>query len=136
MQDIDALHRIRLSVCENVLRDQRSVREEDYRAMLEERGRGWVYEVDGRIVGFAIADHTRRNIWALFVAPAFERRGIGRALHEAMVGWLFEQGGEPLWLTTEANTRAERFYAAAGWRRVGVQANGEIRFELASARAS
>ena len=26
------------------------------------------------IVGFGVADHTRRNIWALFVAPGYERR--------------------------------------------------------------
>ena len=47
-----------------------------------------------------------------------------------MVDWLFEQGHEPLWLTTGANTRAERFYSTAGWRRQGTEANGELRFEL------
>ena len=67
---------------------------------------------------------------ALFVDPAFEGRGIGRALHDAMVSWLFERGSEPLWLTTEPNTRAEQFYSTAGWRRAGIEANGELRFEL------
>ena len=47
-----------------------------------------------------------------------------------MVDWLFEKGHEPLWLTTGANTRAERFYSTAGWRRQGTGANGELRFEL------
>lgn len=131
LADIDAMHEVRMSVRENVLSNPRSVTLDDYKAMLEERGRGWVYEVDARIVAFAVGDHSRRNIWALFVAPGFEGRGIGRALHDQMVRWLFEQGSEPVWLSTERNTRAERFYAAAGWERRGIQKNGEQRFERA-----
>jgi len=82
--------------------------------MLDEHGCGWVYEVDGKVVGFGVADHSRRSIWALFVAPGFEGRGIGRALHDRMVRWLFERSREPLWLSTEPDTRAEQFYAARG----------------------
>lgn len=127
--DIGAMHEVRLAVRENRLSDPGAVRPEDYRSMLLARGRGWLYEIEGRVVGFAIADHSRRNIWALFVAPGFEGRGIGGALHERMVGWLFEQGDEPLWLTTEPDSRAERFYTAAGWQRRGLE-RGEVRFEL------
>src|SRR6185295_13372096 len=110
------------------------VRPEHYRAMLQESGRGWVHQESDRVVAFGIADHAYRNIWALFVAPGFEGQGIGRELLEVMVTWLFERSPEPLWLTTGRNTRAERFYRAAGWRAVGTAADGEIRFEL-SARA-
>ena len=131
--DIDAMHRVRMSVLENQLADPRSIGPEDYRAMLQERGRGWVYEVDGAIVGFAVADHSRRNIWALFVAPGFEGRGIGRNLHDAMVSWLFEKSREPVWLGTESNTRAAGFYTAAGWKHAGTQPNGELRFEMDAA---
>jgi GNAT superfamily N-acetyltransferase len=130
LADIDAMHRLRLSVQENILADPQRVMPEHYVPMLEKDGRGWVYERDGKIVGFAVADHSRRNIWALFVDPAFEGHGIGRALHDAMVTWLFETGREPLWLTTEPNTRAEQFYSTAGWRRAGTAADGELRFEL------
>ena len=130
ISDIEAMHQVRVAVLENRLSNPRAIGPEDYRAMLEERGRGWVYEVDGRIVGFAIADHSRRNIWALFVAPEFEGCGIGRALHDAMVTWLFQRSDEPIWLTTEPRTRAERFYTMAGWRRAGIDPNGEQRFEL------
>jgi GNAT superfamily N-acetyltransferase len=128
--DIEAMHRIRMAVQENRLRDPSRVQYDDYRRMLEADGRGWVCEERGEMVGFAIADQTRRNIWALFVAPEFERRNTGRALLGVMVDWLFQVGPEPIWLTTEPGTRAERFYAAAGWRSVGTEANGEIRFEL------
>ena len=72
--------------------DPASVTAEDYRRKLTEDGRGWVYELDGRIVGFAVADLTRSNIWALFVDPHYERRGIGRSLHDAMLEWLFASG--------------------------------------------
>lgn len=133
LADIDAMHQLRLSVQENMLADPKRVVPQHYAPMLERHGRGWVYELEGTIVGFGVADHSRRNIWALFVDPAFESRGIGRALHDAMVSWLFENGSEPLWLTTEPNTRAEHFYSTAGWRRVGTETNGELRFELPAA---
>jgi GNAT superfamily N-acetyltransferase len=130
LADIEAMHRLRLAVSENRLRDLRRVTPEHYREMLEEKGRGWVYEIDGDVRGFAIADRADRNIWALFVAPGFEGRGIGRVLHDVMVAWLFEVSAAPIWLTTEAGTRAASFYAAAGWREVRREGNGELRFEL------
>jgi hypothetical protein len=35
-----------------------------------------------------------------------------------------------LWLSTERDTRAQRFYEAAGWHCLGLTANGEMLFEL------
>lgn len=130
VDDIDAMHAVRLAVRQNVLSDETLVRPEHYRKMLEEFGRGWVYEESREVVAFGIADHTHRNIWALFVAQGFERRGIGSRLLKIMVTWLFEQSQEPVWLTTGRNTRAELFYRAAGWRVVGSATDAEIRFEL------
>jgi GNAT superfamily N-acetyltransferase len=129
------MHKVRMSVNENRLSDPARIGFEDYRALLDGAGRGWVFEIEGAIVGFAVGDHGRRNIWALFVAPGYERRGIGRALHERMVRWLFEQGRDPLWLTTEPGSRAERFYRAAGWEARGEAPGGEMRFELQAAAA-
>jgi GNAT superfamily N-acetyltransferase len=128
--DIPAMHEVRMSVRENVLSNPASIDAKDYRDMLERRGRGWVYELDGRVVGFAVGDHSARNIWALFVQPGFEGRGIGHALHDAMVAWLFEKGSEPIWLTTTPGTRAQRFYESAGWICSGHAQNGEVRFEM------
>ncbi len=130
LADIDSMHRIRMAVQENRLRDPSRVQYDDYRRMLETDGRGWVCEERAVLVGFGVADQVRRNIWALFVAPEHERRDIGRALLDVMVEWLFQVGPEPIWLSTEPGTRAERFYAAAGWRSVGAEPNGEVRFEL------
>lgn len=129
ISDIEAMHAIRLAVTENRLRDPGHATTEKYREMLGERGKGWVFEDEsGVIVGFGIADALSRSLWALFVHPDRERRGAGRALHDAMVAWLFAIDNRPIWLTTEPHTRAARFYAAAGWLPQPSPVAGEICF--------
>ena len=128
--DIPEMHRIRMSVRENQLADAALIQPDDYRSMLNERGRGWVAEIDRGMAGFAVADLTRSNIWALFVHPGFEGCGVGRRLHDTMLEWLFTSGAEHVWLSTEGCTRAERFYVAAGWQRRGRDANGERRYSM------
>lgn len=132
--DVPEMHRVRMSVRENQLADPAWIQPRDYEAMLTERGRGWVAEADGRIVGFAIGDASRMNVWALFVDPAAEGRGAGRRLHDAMMEWFFSAAGaERVWLSTDPGTRAERFYQAVGWRYAGLDPNGEARYEMSRA---
>jgi GNAT superfamily N-acetyltransferase len=126
--DIPGMHRVRLAVKENRLVST-VITESDYLPAIEAPGRGWVIEVDGHVVAFAVGNRTTGHAWALFVDPAHERRGYGRQLHDEMIEWLRSQGVARLWLTTEPGTRAERFYEKAGWRRVGTTAEGEARFE-------
>lgn len=129
--DADAMHVVRLAVRENRLSRPDRIVHADYLAMVERDGRGWVAEIDGRIVGFAVADLCRSNVWALFVDPEHERRGIGRALHDVMMEWFLAQAGvERVWLTTAPGTRAESFYRRAGWRECGLDPHGEARFEF------
>ncbi len=123
------MHHVRMSVRENRLVSVQ-LTEADYVEAIEARGRGWVAEEDGRIVAFAIGDTIDGSIWALFVEPACEGRGYGRRLHDEMVSWLWAQGHERLWLTTDPGTRAQRFYEAAGWRTIGPGSRGELRLEL------
>lgn len=125
------MHRIRLAVREKRLVDPSMVQPDDYRRLLAENGRGWVAEAEGRIVGFAVADGTRGNIWALFVHPDFEGRGAGRMLHDTMMDWFFASGADSVWLSTDPGTRAEAFYRAAGWRPAG-EYHGEARYEMSS----
>lgn len=133
VDDVDALMRIRLDVRENRLSDPSRVQPSDVHDMLTVRGRGWVaVDSEDRPVGFAIADHLARNVWALFLEPEFERRGIGRALHDTMMRWLFETSTDCVWLSTDPGTRAERFYRAAGWRAAGSTSHGETRFEMSA----
>lgn len=134
-EDIAAIQRVRRSVRENRL-GPRSIDNAEVRRYLEVLGRGWVIEVDGEVVAFAIGDATIGNIWALFVDPCHERRGFGRRLHDAMVDWLWSQGLQHLWLATERGTRAEGFYRAAGWREAGTTPHGELAFTLDRPRAT
>jgi GNAT superfamily N-acetyltransferase len=93
-----------------------------YVAFLEELGRGWVAEGSQKIVGFCYADKEDASIWALFVSPGHEGQGIGQSLLKTAVDWLFDMGHQTVHLSTGANTRADRFYAAEGWMRVPASA--------------
>ena len=127
--DIPGMHAVRLSVRENRLAEPARIGPDDYRCRLDGEGRGWVAEVDGRIVGFAIGDRAGGTVWALFVDPGSERQGIGRALHELMMAWFFDAGLGRVTLTTEPRSRAARFYETAGWRFDGM-AGGEARYRF------
>ena len=86
-------------------------------------------EDDGEVVAFCYADKDNGSIWALFVRPGHEGRGIAKALLGLAVDWLFSLGNARICLSTGANTRADRFYAAQGWRRDPVGAT-EIAYSL------
>jgi len=127
--DVAGLHRVRMSVLENRL-VSRHLSDQDYLVEIEVTGRGWVIESAGNIVAFAVGNAANGSLWALFVEPGHEGKGYGRRLHDTMVDWLWEQGLDRLWLTTEPRTRAARFYEKAGWQRMGESPDGELRYEL------
>lgn len=128
--DIGQIQVVRNAVKENTLSDPNLVTDEDCRVFITERGKGWVCELKDQIVGFSIADLEENNIWALFVHPGFDNRGIGRLLHDVMVDWYFTKTKHTVWLGTAPGTRAESFYRKAGWKEVGVHGKGEIKFEM------
>lgn len=136
--DIPAMHRIRLSVQENRLTDTTWLTPAVYEACLKDAGKAntWVAQVDGEVAGFATARVQEGDIWALFVHPAHEGQGIGRALLDTAVGWLFERGLDEVILATGPGTRADAFYRRAGWRRGETLENGDVRFRLARPAAS
>jgi GNAT superfamily N-acetyltransferase len=124
--DIPGMHRVRLSVRENRLSGSSDITEASYLPYVEAGG-AWVAERAGEIVAFAVLDASTKSVWALFVAPDAEGAGLGRRLHDRMLGRAEERGIPALWLTTAEGTRAARFYAMAGWQREGVTAEGEVR---------
>lgn len=128
IEDIPQIQRVRNSVKENILSDPSLVSDADCEEYITKRGKGWVYEVEERIVAFAIVDLREHNVWALFVDPAFEKRGIGKQLHDIMMTWYFEQSKETCWLSTALGTRAEQFYRKAGWQEDGMYSAKEIKF--------
>ena len=130
IEDIKQIQIVRHSVKENVLSNTDLVTDDDCKEFLTKRGKGWVCEIDGLIAGFAIADLKNNNIWALFLKPEFEGRGIGRQLHELMLDWYFSNGKENVWLGTSQNTRAENFYRKMGWTETGLHGDDEIKFEM------
>ena len=130
IEDIPAIQRVRNSVQENMLSDPSRVSNEDVAGYLVHRGKGWVCEMEGSVVGFAIADLEDNNIWALFILPEFEGFGIGRALQFKMLEWYFSCGKDHLWLGTEQGTRAERFYRNTGWTHTGKHGDHELKFEM------
>lgn len=130
ISDIPQIQIIRNSVTENTLSDPGLVTDNDVETWITKRGKGWVCEWENQISGFAIGDLVDHNIWALFILPTFERKGIGRALHKTMLDWYFVQTPQTVWLSTSPGTRAERFYRKAGWKEVGIYGKGEIKFEM------
>jgi len=127
--DVVDLERVRALVRENRLVGMTIPRERIV-AGLESRGKGWVAEHQGHVVGFTMADRDESMIWALFLLAQWEGQGLGRALLERAVQWLWEQGCRTIWLSTAPGTRAEGFYGHLGWEPTGVTDNGEVRFEL------
>ena len=128
--DIPQIQVVRHSVKENVLSDPALVTDKDCEQFITERGKGWVCEIDGTIVGFSIADIRENNIWALFVHPEHEAKGIGKRLHEEMLDWYFTRTKEKVWLGTSPNTKAEKFYRNNGWKEAGEHGKGEVKFEM------
>ena len=130
--DIPQIQVVRHSVKENTLSNPALVSDNDCENYLVNRGKGWVCEIDGRIVGFAIVDLMDHNVWALFVQPGFDKKGIGKKLHDDMLDWYFSQTDSTAWLSTAPGTRAEIFYRKTGWKEVGMHGKGEIKFEMAA----
>lgn len=130
INDIEQMHEVRMAVKENVLSNPGLVTMADYVKFLSTDGKGWVCESNGVILGFSIVDIRDHNIWALFIKPGSEKQGIGRRLHGLMLDWYFQNYTEDLWLGTEPGTRAEIFYARAGWSKTGTRSNGETRFGI------
>lgn len=125
--DLPRITEIRMAVRENVLS-----RPEKITAAVEhliDRDGFWVFEEAGEILGFSSADPRDGSIFALFIDPAHEGRGIGRALLDAACASLARDGHAVACLTTGTGTRAERFYRLNGWTDVGRTDDGQLIFQ-------
>ncbi|WP_299821933.1 GNAT family N-acetyltransferase [uncultured Pontibacter sp.] len=130
--DIPQIQSVRHAVKENVLSDHSLVTDKHCEEYLTKRGKGWVCEIENEIAGFAIADLVSQNVWALFLRPEHEGKGIGKRLHNIMLDWYFSQTNKTIWLSTGFKTRAEKFYRLQGWQEVGLHGKKEIKFEMSS----
>jgi GNAT superfamily N-acetyltransferase len=117
--DLAGIMQVRVSVVENALsREQlelRGITNASIAASFLADSKGWIAEQGEQIVAFSIADRKTHSIFALFVLPGFEGHGLGSRLLDLALCWLWENGAERVWLTTDPQARAARFYERRGW---------------------
>jgi GNAT superfamily N-acetyltransferase len=136
--DMPGITRVRTSVVENALTieqlEERGITEASVAASFLADSKGWVAVQAEEIVAFSIADRATWSIFALFVLPGYEGRGIGSRLLDLALDWLWSDGAERVWLTTGAGTKAVRFYERRGWKCTGQGPRGDLRYECARPR--
>ncbi len=121
IDDVPALFPLRAATRENALSieqlDRMGINGESVVRMLESTHRGWLCEADGRIVGFAMGNRENGEMWVIAVLPEYEGQGIGVQLLTAVEEWLWTEGWNEIWLTTDVDTtlRAYGFYLKHGW---------------------
>ena len=128
-EDIPQIQIVRNFVKENQLSKPNLIPDELVEEFITKRGKGFVCEIDKKIVGLSIVDFVENNVWALFLLPEFEGKRIGKKLHQLMLDEYFSKTKETIWLSTEANSRAEIFYKKQGWKNAGLHGN-EVKFEM------
>lgn len=119
--DVDDLFTVRIATRENALsREQLTalgITEDTVLTMLATTHRGWLCEQDGRVVGFAMGNRANGEMWVIAVLPDHEGRGIGAELLIRVEDWLWSEGWDQVWLTTDVDStlRAYGFYRRHGW---------------------
>jgi len=81
-------------------------------------------------LGFAMARAALADLFALFIRPEAQAKGLGTCLLARAEHWLAHQGVTTAWLLTgaEPGLRAASFYKSRGWNQGGEAPPGDIRF--------
>jgi len=87
--------------------------------------RGWIAEADAVGCGFATVEYVpwqqRLVLWFLYIAPAFRRRGVGRALLEQVEQHGRAVGATHVWLeTSNVNVPGVLAYERLGYALCGI----------------
>lgn len=93
----------RIGITENVVAD-----------LIEKSCCAWVATDNEKIIGFSMILPDEGCLFAAFVLPEYEGRGIGRRLVELAEKELFSHH-EIAWLETDKQSRAAKFYIQLGW---------------------
>lgn len=130
--DVDAIFDVRVGVRENILTraelTERGITRDAVLAMIGEASCVWVVEFDSEVVGFSMADAEDACVFAAFVRPDHEGRGLGSVLMAAAEAFLF-QHHERIWLETAYASRAREFYERRGWVQTAELDDGDVRME-------
>ena len=132
--DMPGISHVRASVTENVATREQLERQGITDAsvaasFLATQRAGWRSDADTSLLSPSPTGRVR-SIFALFVLPAYEGRGLGGRLLALALQWLWANGAAVAWLATGPGTRAVRFYERRGWTCTGREPNGDLRFEL------
>ena len=132
--DVEALFEVRTSVVQNYQSREElaalGITPDSIAESLRTTSRVWLAEEDGRVVAFSMADAAQGTVFAMFVRPAYEGRGVGRCLMQQAEAWLFGGGWPEIWLLTgsDPELRAVGFYRHLGWQAVSEQADGQTKY--------
>ena len=103
----------------------------------------WVGLIDDQVVGFTHAGPSRDDdaeegigeLYAIYVLPSFQGRGLGQALIGVAASWLADRFERATLWVLEANERSRRFYERSGWRFDGaLKSDDRGSFVLSEAR--
>lgn len=130
--DVAGIFHVRTSVRENIL----SIREladmgitaQAVIDMVSAELCAWVAVENNDVVGFSMINQDEGSLFAAFVLPSHEGKGIGRRLVLEAEGQLFARHAV-CWLETGKTTRAAGFYRRLGWSNEQNAGNGDIRLE-------
>ena len=118
LSDIESMFDVRTSVIENHLSReemrQMGITEGVVGDMIEKSLCAWVATENNKIIGFSMILPDEGCLFAAFVLPEYEGKGIGRRLVRLAEQELF-QHHEIAWLETDKNSRAAKFYMQLGW---------------------
>ena len=116
--DIEGIFDVRTSVKENHLSreemEQVGITESSVIDMIEKSRCAWVAVDEGKVIGFSMIIVDEGSLFAAFVLPEYEGRGVGRRLVVLAEQELFKHH-EIAWLETDKNSRAAKFYMQLGW---------------------
>ncbi|MDN5680021.1 MAG: GNAT family N-acetyltransferase [Ewingella sp.] len=118
LTDIDGIFDVRTSVTENHLSReemrQMGITESAVAEMIENNHCAWVATENDKIIGFSMILPDEGCLFAAFVLPEYEGRGVGRRLVSLAEQELFKHH-KIAWLETDKNSRAAKIYMQLGW---------------------
>ncbi len=120
--DIASLFKVRVATRENALSlselERLDITEESIKSAIDDSHCGWLYEVEGKTVAFAMGDYRAKEFTVIALLPEYENQGIGVRLLNKVEDWLLSKGCNEIWLTTDTDKslRAYGFYIKHGWK--------------------
>lgn len=130
--DIEGIFEVRTSVRENHLSreqlEQIGITESVVTDMIGKSRCAWVAVDDGKAIGFSMILTDEGCLFAAFVLPKYEGKGVGRSLVELAEQELFKHH-KTAWLETDKNSRAAKFYMRLGWVKKEDVSESDIRLE-------